>query len=42
MNEALIEIGKGLLIILGVAVASSLILCTIVIWEYIVYVTKEM
>ena len=41
MTEALANIWKAILILLGVAVASALVAWIAAIWTYIIYVIKE-
>ena len=41
MTEALLIVGKAILILLGIAVASALVAWIVAIWTYIVYVSKE-
>ena len=41
MTDTLVCIGEGLLVLLGAGIASTLVLCIIVIWTYIAYVLKE-
>lgn len=42
MTEALLNLGKAILLLLGVAVASALLAWIVAIWTYIAYVLREL
>lgn len=42
MTEALLSVGKAILLLLGIAVSLSLVAWIVAIITYIIYVAKEM